>query len=77
MGNLWGWLRTTNGIYTVPTFRVALFDPTYKVAGHCRRYANLRPDKTGDCKVEYGVCLSAATSGIFGDAGVGVSKPSD
>jgi hypothetical protein len=40
------------------------------MAGHCRRYANLRPDKTGDCKVEYGVCLSAATGGIFGEVGV-------
>jgi hypothetical protein len=39
------------------------------MVGHCRRYANLRSDKTGDCKVEYGVCLSTAMGGIFGEAG--------
>ena len=44
------------------------------MAGHCRRYANLRPDKTGDCEVESSVCLSAATGGGFGDVGVGVFK---
>lgn len=37
--------------------------------GHCRRYANLRADKTGDCKVEYGVCVSAAIGGVFGEVG--------
>ena len=42
------------------------------MAGHCRRYANLRADKTGDCEAQYGVCLSAATSGVFGEVGVGV-----
>ena len=39
------------------------------MAEHCRRYANLQTDKTGDCKVEYGVCLSAATGGVFGEVG--------
>jgi hypothetical protein len=40
------------------------------MAGRCRRYANLREDKTGDYKVEYGVFLSAATGGVFGEIGV-------
>jgi hypothetical protein len=39
------------------------------MAGHCRRYANLRADKTGDCEAEYGVCVSVATGGIFGEVG--------
>lgn len=43
---------------------------TFLMAGHCRRYANLRPDKTGDCETQYGVCLSATTGGLFGEVGV-------
>ncbi len=42
------------------------------MAGHCRRYANLRADKTGDCEAQYGVCLSAAQGGVFAEVGVGV-----
>lgn len=46
------------------------------MAARCRRYANLRSDKTSDCKVEYGVCLSAVTGGVFGEARVGVFSQS-
>ena len=42
------------------------------MAGHCRRYANLQADKTGDCEAQCGVCLSAATGGVFGEVRVGV-----
>jgi hypothetical protein len=51
--------------------RLRLIPQRIKMAGQCRRYANLRPDKTSDYEVEYGVCLSVATCGVFGEIGFG------
>ena len=51
---------------------MVLLTTKIEVVAHCRRHANLRPDKTSDYEAEYGVCLSVTTGGVFGEAGVGV-----